>query len=61
MIETVTVSTAQLYLNKIVRELDRTDGVLVIRNMRTNDCVVVLAAHKWHSELETLLGEAFDC
>lgn len=61
MIETVTVSTAKMYLNKIVRELDRTDGVLVIRNMRTNDCVVVLAAHKWHSELETLLGESFDC
>lgn len=61
MIKTVTVSTAKMYLNKIVRELDRTDSVLVIRNMRTNDCVVVLAAHKWHSELETLLGEAFDC
>ncbi|MFD1318843.1 hypothetical protein [Loigolactobacillus zhaoyuanensis] len=56
MVETVTVSAAKTHLNKLVRELDRADSALVIRNMRTNDCVVVVAAHKWRQELEMLLG-----
>ncbi|MFD1317356.1 hypothetical protein [Loigolactobacillus zhaoyuanensis] len=57
MLETMPVSNAKMHLNRLVRELDRTDGALVIRNMRTNDCVVVLAAHKWQPELEQLLGQ----
>ncbi|RRG02542.1 MAG: hypothetical protein DUD28_10750 [Lactobacillus sp.] len=60
MIKTLTVSTAKTHLNRLVRELDRSDTALIIRNMRTNDCVVVLAAHKWRRELENMLGENFE-
>ncbi|MFD0896702.1 type II toxin-antitoxin system Phd/YefM family antitoxin [Loigolactobacillus binensis] len=55
MVETLPVSTAKTHLNQLVRQLDRTDSAVVIRNMRTNDCVVLLAAHKWQRELEQLL------
>ncbi|MFC6169381.1 hypothetical protein [Loigolactobacillus jiayinensis] len=57
MIDTVTVSDAKMHLNRLVRELDRNDGALVIRNMRTDDCVVLLAAHKWRGELAALIGD----
>ncbi|MFD1317210.1 hypothetical protein [Loigolactobacillus zhaoyuanensis] len=57
MLPTITVSTAKTHLNRLVRELDRTDAALIVRNTRTNDCIVLLAAHKWRNELEQLLGE----
>ncbi|KRK17037.1 hypothetical protein FC16_GL002296 [Loigolactobacillus coryniformis subsp. torquens DSM 20004 = KCTC 3535] len=57
MIETLPVSNAKMHLNRLVRELDRSDGVVVIRNMRTNDCVVLVAAHKWQQELTAMLGQ----
>ena len=60
MIKTITVSTAKTHLNRLVRELDRNDDALIIRNMRTKNCVVVLAAHKWRNELEHLLDQDLD-
>jgi hypothetical protein len=60
MLETLTVSTAKTHLNRLVRDLDRNNDAILIRNMRTNDCVVVLAAHQWRQELENLLGENLD-
>lgn len=60
MIEIVTVSTAKTHLNRLVRELDRSDQAMIVKNMRTDDCVVIIAAHKWRYELEQLLGQSLE-
>ncbi|PIO83045.1 hypothetical protein BSQ39_05385 [Loigolactobacillus backii] len=53
----LTVTEAKTQLNRLVREVDRNSSSLLIRNTRTGDVVVLLAAHHWQAELQNLLGE----
>ncbi|WP_057872842.1 hypothetical protein [Loigolactobacillus rennini] len=59
MLTTLTVSDAKSHLNQLVRELDASAQAVLIRNHRTNQWVILMAARPWQQELEQLLGSAF--